>query len=139
MHATALIFVGVVLDDLVEHVLEKHFPGFLLANNLEFAGKLFDSIIFVFHLNELVQGFKLVIALVTAENWLPVVISFDDIPLDVIDRYLVLENGFDSSDYLALDLTRLSQELLEVYLAVFPVFHCIHPCYKLLYYIYVQL
>jgi hypothetical protein len=64
MHSSTMIFMRMIFNYLVEHVLEKHFPSFFFAKNLEFTGKLFNGIILVFHLNQLMQGFELVVALI---------------------------------------------------------------------------
>jgi hypothetical protein len=53
MHSSTMIFMRMIFNYLVEHVLEKHFPSFFFAKNLEFTGKLFNGIILVFHLNQL--------------------------------------------------------------------------------------
>lgn len=79
---SSMLLLGVIFDDLIEHVLEIGFTRFLFANNLEFARKFSQFIVLVFHLDKLVEGLELIVSLIAPDDWLPAEVHLDNISLN---------------------------------------------------------
>lgn len=80
-----------ILDDLIEQTLKVLLPSFLLVKYLEFAGQLFDSIVFVLHLDEIVESLELVVPFIAADDRLAIEEHLDDISLSETSVTLCLK------------------------------------------------
>lgn len=77
------ILLRVIFDNLIEHVLEVKFSSLLLIEDLEFTWKLFNLVVFVLHLYQLVESLKLIEALVASNNRFTINVNLDDILLNI--------------------------------------------------------
>lgn len=84
MHVITMgILLRVIFDNLIEHVLEVKFSSLLLIEDLEFTWKLFNLVVFVLHLYQLVESLKLIEALVASNNRFTINVNLDDILLNI--------------------------------------------------------
>lgn len=77
------ILLRVIFDNLIEHVLEVKFSSLLLIEDLEFTWKLFNLVVFVLHLYQLVESLKLIETLVASNNRFTINVNLDDILLNI--------------------------------------------------------